>query len=84
MASRHSLVSVVPRTDTRSSSQLTRSSSSSSSDVVDGVNSRPTLGPITERYVVATRGVDVVLECRDASDNYVYWQKHGGEITFQP
>ncbi len=29
--------------------------------------------------MVARRGENVVLECRDADDNWVYWRKRGGE-----
>jgi hypothetical protein len=37
---------------------------------------------VTERFVVAKRGMDVVLECRDAdSDTWVYWTKHGGKVS---
>jgi len=40
-----------------------------------------TLGPVTERYVVVAAGENVVLECRDADDNWVYWKKRGGEVV---
>lgn len=43
----------------------------------------PSLGPVTERYVIATRGADVVLECRDADNNYVHWRKQGGNPSNQ-
>lgn len=37
------------------------------------------LGPIKERFVVAKRGMNIILECRDAdADSWVYWTKHGG------
>ncbi len=57
-------------------------SSSSSSPPREG-----SLGPVTERFVVAKRGMDLILECRDAdSDSWVYWTKHGGRvyIPFRP
>ena len=44
----------------------------------------PTLGPVTERFVVVKKGQDVVLECRDADDNWVYWRKHGGKFLNFP
>ena len=43
----------------------------------DALEPDPTLGPVTERFVVVSRGADVVLECRDADDNWVYWRKRG-------
>jgi hypothetical protein len=40
------------------------------------------LGPVKARFVVAKRGVDVVLECHDATaapGEKVYWRKDGGK-----
>ena len=57
------------------------SDSSLPSPVVSSSNPNPrspTLGPITERFVVAKSGMNVILECRDSDDNWVYWKKLGG------
>ncbi len=62
---------------TAHSAPLTRASREEEAE--EGDPSQPTLGPVTERFVVVSRGEDVVLECRDADDNWVYWKKMGGE-----
>ena len=39
------------------------------------------LGPVTARFVIVRRGMDVVLECHDAAGNEdVLWEKQGGEV----
>jgi hypothetical protein len=39
------------------------------------------LGPVTARFVIVRRGMDVVLECHDAAGNEdVFWEKQGGEF----
>ena len=40
------------------------------------------LGPVTARFVIVRRGMDVVLECHDAVGNEdVTWEKQGGSVT---
>ncbi len=73
MVAKRSFLSVVPHPT--STSQLKRGGNFRSRH---GEENRPTMGPITERFVVATRGSDVILECRDADENWV-WKKQGGE-----
>jgi len=79
---RHTLLSVRPESfrenahpmlPTLMSSHLTRGPPREDADGEE----RPTLGPVTERYVVVAAGENVVLECHDADDNWVYWQKQG-------
>ncbi len=42
------------------------------------------LGPVTARFVIVRRGMDVVLECHDAVGNEdVTWEKQGGDVTSQ-
>ena len=39
------------------------------------------LGPVTKRFVIVRRGMDVVLECHDAVGNEdVQWEKQGGNL----
>ena len=39
------------------------------------------LGPVTARYVIVRRGMDVVLECHDAvGGEDVLWEKQGGQF----
>ena len=41
------------------------------------------LGPVTARYVIVRRGMDVVLECHDAvGGEDVLWEKQGGQFLF--
>eukprot|EP00095_Tigriopus_kingsejongensis_P012318 maker-scaffold1875_size25882-snap-gene-0.6 protein:Tk12318 transcript:maker-scaffold1875_size25882-snap-gene-0.6-mRNA-1 annotation:"hypothetical protein CAPTEDRAFT_151799" len=76
VASKHSLLSVVPKEET---GEVFTVESSALSSAPSHPLTVPTLGPITERFVVVKRGMDVVLECRDADGNWVYWRKHGDE-----
>ena len=40
------------------------------------------LGPVTKRFVIVRRGMDVVLECHDAVGNEdVLWEKQGGNLS---
>ena len=45
-----------------------------------GQGGKDSLGPITERFMVVKRGMDVVLECRDPDGGAeVLWRKQGGK-----
>lgn len=78
LASRHSVVTVQPVPDI-GTSPFQGSSGGGVSQDADSSNSKqnPILGPINEAHVTATRGTDVILECRDSDGEEVYWQKQG-------
>ena len=88
LASKHMILSVVPRHEADSAPALPSSATLgggrsgeagiTATRTADG-RPLPTLGPVTERFVVVKRGQDVILECHDADGNWVYWRKHGGE-----
>ena len=73
LASKHTLVTVVPRHNTQTSTLQTRGHLSE--DLLDP--SKPTLGPVVENIVFTTRGKDVTLECREGDGKWVYWRKQG-------
>ncbi|XP_059090457.1 hemicentin-2-like [Tigriopus californicus] len=75
IASKHSLLSVIPAEE--SSGEFFTLESSALSSAPSHPTEVPTLGPITERFIVVKRGMNVVLECRDSDDAWVYWRKHG-------
>ena len=58
------------------------------SDVIESKSPRrflpsEELGPVTARFVIVRRGMDVVLECHDAvGGDEVMWEKQGGEQPY--
>ena len=86
LAEKHSVVAIQPPNSHPTASLIEldveevgkMQSGDRSSGLETGEFPPPTLGPVRERYVVATRGANVVLECRDADDKWdVYWKKQG-------
>lgn len=75
IASKHSLLSVIPAEE--SSGEFFTLESSALSSAPSHPTEVPTLGPITERFIVVKRGMNVELECRDSDDEWVSWHKHG-------
>ena len=90
VASKHSLISVIEPLPDRDESysasavvteQLQKSEKDQDEIFEDlGQGGVDSLGPITERFMVVKRGMDVVLECRDPDGGAeVLWRKQGGK-----
>ena len=93
MSSKRSLISVIPAlllsedtetvdgTKTINTQQIQKSDPEEDHLFTDLGPGLPTdsLGPVTERFMVVKRGMDVVLECRDSDGAEVLWRKQGGE-----
>lgn len=100
LASRHSVVSVVSKDARQSDYYYEEDYTShhyyegsplleivnSTDDRVDrNANSEPpVLGPVTKQFIIVKRGMDVVLDCHNATsaeEEVVLWKKHGDSGT---